>query len=125
MSRSMLMRRGSGRPVVAKLGRELLAASGGRVAPAACSAPVATAAADGDMEEAEVVVGPGVADPTASLPVSGAWCGESGGEPVHSPKVWLEAQRLGGALCALKPWCYHSNIRVSSVRVCLITSNCV
>ena len=61
----MLMRRGSGRPVVAKLGRELLAASGGRVAPAACSAPVATAAADGDTELAEAVVGPGVADPTA------------------------------------------------------------
>ena len=68
----MLMRRSSGRPVVAELGRELLAAPGGRVAPAACGAPVATAAADGDMEEAEVVVGAGVADPTASLPVSGA-----------------------------------------------------
>ena len=65
MSRIMLMRRGSGRPVVAKLGRELLAAPGGRVAPAACSAPVATAAAEKVTEEAEVVGGAGVADTTA------------------------------------------------------------
>jgi hypothetical protein len=58
----MLMRRGSGRPVVAKLGRELLAAPGGWVAPAICSAPVATAAAEKVTEEAEVVGGAGVAD---------------------------------------------------------------
>ena len=45
----MLMRRGGGRPVVAELGRELVATSGGWIAPAACSAPVATAAADGPM----------------------------------------------------------------------------
>ena len=51
----MLMRRGSGRPVVAELGRELLATPGGWVAPAARSAPVATAAADGDTELAEAV----------------------------------------------------------------------
>ena len=41
----MLMRRSSGRLVVAELGRELVAAPGRWVAPAACGAPVATAAA--------------------------------------------------------------------------------
>ena len=70
----MLMRRGSGRPVVAELGRELVATSGGWVAPAACSAPVATAAADGDTELAEAVAAVYRAYTTSSWYTHGMVC---------------------------------------------------
>ena len=70
----MLMRRSSGRLVVAELGRELVAAPGGRVAPSACGAPVATAAADGDTELAEAVAAVYRAYTTSSWYTHGMVC---------------------------------------------------